>query len=104
MKLNVFFYTYEYSIDRDTGNVAIPDVYITHRTPDYDYGEVMLGEGTIEYTPPVREVVVAEVVAMLEQKGAKVQREAEEKLEAIKEKIATYAALTWEGGMVTDED
>ena len=41
--------------------------------------------------------MVANVVEMLDRKAEKVQREAEEKLEAIKEKIATYAALTWEG-------
>ena len=97
MKMKVYFYTYEYNICRDTGAVSEMDVFITHREPDYDYGEVKLGEGSVDYNPPAQAIVVANVVEMLDRKAEKVQREAEEKLEAIKEKIATYAALTWEG-------
>ena len=43
MKMKVYFYTYEYNICRDTGAVSEMDVFITHREPDYDYGEVAGG-------------------------------------------------------------
>jgi hypothetical protein len=94
--MKIYFYCYDYAIDRDTGEVDAEMVHVTEINPMDLEGAVLLTPTgvEVEFEVPSPDFVARRTVDMLHRKSAKVKKEATEKLERINDRLSAFMALT----------
>lgn len=91
--MKIYFYTHEFSINKDTLQVPIHAVHVSTNKPTGDYGEVYLHSKEVEYTPVLPVVMAERATEMLEAKANKLKAETTDKLNAIAEQLVVYKML-----------
>ena len=106
MKLTLLFYCYEYSINRDTGQVdEHSTIHACVLTEDeargledplrHIGGAVELCRQEVEYTPPTPKALAIITIDMLKKSKAQIREESLRKLESIEDKLQTYLAIQY---------
>ena len=96
--MKVYFYTYEYNVDRETGLVHPDRIQASTIEPSGEYGELILWTQEVEPQLLDKYQIAEKAVAMLEAKRETLKTETTSKLEDIADKLVTYKLLTHDGG------